>query len=479
MVLIEGDPFAWLETRPTYESQYAVVSHVWANVSEVLVAGISKPLLINANKRKLEWIQSLAQDTTGLPVWIDVYSIDQNDISDKSAQVQIMGDIYKNSTVCFVYLEENEKVTEELKGIIQKINELIENPQFIMDSIELFLSFTIALKSCCRRQRVWTFQEEQFANCLVYVLDCPNTLEGRVIFDIRTIRTSLTSYFGRLKPSEVNKIISSMASKGLDKRMVSELTIGNDGSLMETLANGAFQDLDDNSMEFSWTSSNFKIFPDLKSTYPLLYTAGKYEVVDRSQEAPRLLQMISNRRCSVLADHVYGYCAVLSIKVTSHYGMSACDIFQEWFLKLACKLIMNVGLMPRKLSLVSKNKDLQTWLPSAARGVLHYLKKAGIGSRVLKDSNSEKSEAKEIANLLARCYLRTCNSAIAAYGSQIFASQWVGSFDLNTYVDLFYNEEWSRITLSGTVLSNTKTGSKLDLNDHIEIEDGNLVWKEN
>ncbi|KAJ3037697.1 hypothetical protein HDV00_001419 [Rhizophlyctis rosea] len=93
--------------------RYNVISHIWGpkfTWHPDPLNTTNKGQTLVASPEKLKALYRIISDDRNklAPFWCDIYSIDQNDAADKSAQVEVMGDIYRNAEKCCVLLTEGD-----------------------------------------------------------------------------------------------------------------------------------------------------------------------------------------------------------------------------------------------------------------------------------------------------------------------------------------------------------------------------------
>jgi hypothetical protein len=132
------EPFRDTDTEPVIECsmkkislnenpQYVALSYVWGSTAvteDIVVNGSFLPVTINLARAlwQLEGLSDL--------LWVDAICINQRDIEERSAQVRMMGDIYRNATVVISWLgPEADKSSEAmiaLRSIAQEVRNLGE-----------------------------------------------------------------------------------------------------------------------------------------------------------------------------------------------------------------------------------------------------------------------------------------------------------------------------------------------------------------
>jgi hypothetical protein len=97
-----------LDDRPVYEA----LSYVWGSLSamtSITIDGVVTSTTINAASA----LRRLRKIDTARVIWIDALCINQSDVSERSSQVSIMGDIYKQTVEVQIWLGESEGLSPE------------------------------------------------------------------------------------------------------------------------------------------------------------------------------------------------------------------------------------------------------------------------------------------------------------------------------------------------------------------------------
>ncbi|KAJ1536918.1 hypothetical protein HK096_006273 [Nowakowskiella sp. JEL0078] len=210
MVLIKGTPWKWFASRRIEENKagykghrfckedndedekYAVVSHVWGNPCTIVSVGKENhKVLLNSNEEKRGWIGTLADDTIDLPVWIDIYSIDQSDADDKAYQIDHMDLIFKRSSRCYIFIQDSANVIDHFISIskgeigVQSVAEKSCKLAKWGDHMSNVMDDTI------HSTRLWTLQEYVNSVSKVYVLSRDSGPKGIKKVDIQCIEEVL------------------------------------------------------------------------------------------------------------------------------------------------------------------------------------------------------------------------------------------------------------------------------------------------
>ncbi|KAJ3284200.1 hypothetical protein HDU79_008414 [Rhizoclosmatium sp. JEL0117] len=178
-------------------TRYHTISHVWDKVSLLPDPYKQTGVLLTSHEKQAA-VARIAE-AAGVPVWMDVYSIDQENEEFKNAQVSIMYNVYNNAEKCHVLLTPTD--AEMFKRVIQVLRGLA-SPQFPdllcnMDDdplMNLHHPFSFAYAAVefgvLYNRRVWTLQEVHASKGVTYydaegveVVDGEKVLEivGRVV----------------------------------------------------------------------------------------------------------------------------------------------------------------------------------------------------------------------------------------------------------------------------------------------------------
>src|SRR6266536_906442 len=133
-------------------------------------------------------------------IWVDALCINQNDPDERSAQVLLMGEIYKRASSVIVWLGESLPETALALGVIEELERIPFSKHTEMERMSItddnsYYSLGIrrisdrewrALLGFFRRQwfsRVWVVQEAVFARCIVFL--CGNrTINPDTLFTV-------------------------------------------------------------------------------------------------------------------------------------------------------------------------------------------------------------------------------------------------------------------------------------------------------
>jgi hypothetical protein len=100
------------ETSLDNLTPYHALSYVWGStVGRVELFCEGKTILVTANCEQA--LRSLRRSKTVFTLWVDAVCIDQSSVSERSQQVQLMGDIYRKAKEVIVWLGRGHKKLEE------------------------------------------------------------------------------------------------------------------------------------------------------------------------------------------------------------------------------------------------------------------------------------------------------------------------------------------------------------------------------
>ncbi|KAI9325654.1 heterokaryon incompatibility protein-domain-containing protein [Obelidium mucronatum] len=183
-----------LSTAPDFSVPYNVVSHVWGKVSPQQHHRSNRLNLLVSSPEKLDRITALA-DATKMPLWVDFFSIDQTNPSDKCHQIGIMRDIYSKAVKTYVCLTCPEKIKlDELVGVDferaatcragkkydgEDCAEIRNRVQKFSDALSVYNS------------RIWTLQEAILSRNLYYTCCCLSGSCSRTVVSRSSILTAI------------------------------------------------------------------------------------------------------------------------------------------------------------------------------------------------------------------------------------------------------------------------------------------------
>lgn len=101
--------------------QYETISYCWGDANKpetIIVNGIKLPVPASAASA----LRCMRLPDSGREVWLDAICINQSNIEERSQQVTMMGDLYRNGIRNLIYLGE-EDVEQAMKGIRGILNE--------------------------------------------------------------------------------------------------------------------------------------------------------------------------------------------------------------------------------------------------------------------------------------------------------------------------------------------------------------------
>lgn len=209
----------------TSKPQYEALSYVWGDAAEtlpVIVDSHEKQVTTNleAALRHLRW-----QEKPRI-LWIDAICINQDDIEERSAQVPMMGDVYRQAASVIVWLGHgSENVEDSIKWAnlraSKKTNKAsleLEDDIFVVDMCTVMCSCLaidfIHLLKHRYWHRMWTYQE------FVLATDMPTCVYGHMSFSLATVweafmammqKINFIAQVGRQASDEANWEIFSIA----------------------------------------------------------------------------------------------------------------------------------------------------------------------------------------------------------------------------------------------------------------------------
>lgn len=183
----------------TSKPQYEALSYVWGDAADtlpVIVGGHEKQVTTNleAALRHLRW-----QEKPRI-LWIDAICINQDDIEERSAQVPMMGDVYRQATSVIVWLGHGLPYVERAIDWANyhascKSSPGMEDDVVIVDmcTIEcscLILGLIHLLKDRYWH-RMWTYQE------FVLAADMPICVYGHMLFSLATVHEAFVAMLSK------------------------------------------------------------------------------------------------------------------------------------------------------------------------------------------------------------------------------------------------------------------------------------------
>lgn len=108
-----------LSVQPLKHATYEALSYVWGtSVSSEKIIVNEEEVTVTSNL--LSALRHLRDSEATRTFWVDALCINQDDQDERSRQVRIMGDIYRNATVVFCWL--GEAVDSDVMSFIQEMN---------------------------------------------------------------------------------------------------------------------------------------------------------------------------------------------------------------------------------------------------------------------------------------------------------------------------------------------------------------------
>ncbi|KAJ1560773.1 hypothetical protein HK096_007275, partial [Nowakowskiella sp. JEL0078] len=170
--------FESVEEVHAMTGKYDAVSHVWGNARPLYHAAntINNGKTLLNSEEKLATVKNILQisDQEGIPIWMDVYSVQQDDIAVKSHQVSLMYEIYRNCRECIVLMSDEDceiiKKCDEVEKILAKFyddNDFSEDIVNNCDSAITNIFPNYYLRQIEYFSRLWTLQESVLPKNLI------------------------------------------------------------------------------------------------------------------------------------------------------------------------------------------------------------------------------------------------------------------------------------------------------------------------
>lgn len=112
----------------TDDPQYEAISYCWGGQNPTLPLRCNEGTQIMVTENVMEILKLVQNEESSLILWIDSVCIDQSSDSDKSAQVAIMGEIYKHASQVTIWLGEGSYETDMAMVYLADIAELVQSP---------------------------------------------------------------------------------------------------------------------------------------------------------------------------------------------------------------------------------------------------------------------------------------------------------------------------------------------------------------
>ncbi|KAJ3119845.1 hypothetical protein HK098_005102 [Nowakowskiella sp. JEL0407] len=368
--LSSGDTITLLSRIETPTS-YATISHVWGNIS-----GQSddwnfsnKCSTLISSPSKLTALKTLISDHADA-VWCDVYCIDQDDVSDKCAQVSIMDKIYDNCNMCLLLLDpedgkEIRKSLEEHRQLVNLIGPMVKKIEESGDvskaDAKKFAQKAVALKEPADSarykdmpiyyfKRAWTLQEIVYPlEFKVFTYTLPDE-EGNGGGELSFI-AELSTFIDAAKNAETwwhDYIFPTL----VDERKKKGLTLAEENAIRH----------------ISWALINSKLFRALKGA---AFGSANLSAVDVMERAENYIYN-NVRNASVSHDLIYSVMKLLGINVTVDYSLPFRQILRDFYIECIQLGILHVAHFishrDGKLELAGWNEDSRfshSWMGDA------------------------------------------------------------------------------------------------------------------
>lgn len=166
-ILVAGLEEVSLEAVKKSPVQYTALSYCWQsqrryNIQRDCYIWCDDWIVPVSSNLHSALYQFVELDDGPRTVWVDAVCINQNDIKEKTAQVSMMGEIYKSVGSTIVWLGYEGKEVKKLfaylslHGSPRKKNHLLGKFEFCHEEIQRGLTY---LRYCGWFERAWTFQE--------------------------------------------------------------------------------------------------------------------------------------------------------------------------------------------------------------------------------------------------------------------------------------------------------------------------------
>lgn len=180
--LEDGGAVTVLCGRPSPQSTYRAISYLWEKTMPLPLKCHQCNVVNEIPMRDADKLWSIMRFVrAGATIWLDAMSIDQNDPKDKTAQISIMGDIYRRAQTVSIMLPETDieayislkQIGITADAIVKESNHL-SNAAQVHDNTTVnkkefnrlatdFLTQLMEIKNSLGRwkywKRAWTFQE--------------------------------------------------------------------------------------------------------------------------------------------------------------------------------------------------------------------------------------------------------------------------------------------------------------------------------
>lgn len=169
--------------RLSSQPKYQAVSYRWDNGQgkvAICLDGVQRGVA----RTVYQLLRRLRPPDRELPLWVDQLCIDQEDNHEKISQIRIMGQIYKQCSLCYVWLREVRPgiPLEDARSAFEMLSypydqqdgEAVQSPYAWLESTEALRGALRALQSICPNrhewwQRAWMAQEVVLPSCIQFV----------------------------------------------------------------------------------------------------------------------------------------------------------------------------------------------------------------------------------------------------------------------------------------------------------------------
>jgi hypothetical protein len=137
------------------------LSYFWGSQDEkfdIILEGF--PFQVGRNL--FEALRCLRRETETLVIWVDALCINQQDVGERNAQVQLMGDIYRGAVTVQIWLGEQANESDKAIEILTKLGSGMDLLSIKIDGRYLNRANLKSLQILGNRawwKRIWVIQE--------------------------------------------------------------------------------------------------------------------------------------------------------------------------------------------------------------------------------------------------------------------------------------------------------------------------------
>ncbi|KAF2832826.1 HET-domain-containing protein [Ophiobolus disseminans] len=100
---------------------YTALSYVWGEYSSPPDSVLCNNVAVPVTRNCYSALQHLRAINGSFSIWIDAICIDQTDQEDKTQQIGLMGDIYSQAKVTYIWLGKGSPTTDRVKGFLGRV----------------------------------------------------------------------------------------------------------------------------------------------------------------------------------------------------------------------------------------------------------------------------------------------------------------------------------------------------------------------